>query len=87
MRKCPPKPINRSDSNGMMEVKKHYTNLLTSAEIQNQIQDFDFEANMVSTKAVLEQMIQSEPVLGWFHEILDNGGHDELVHGQKVIKE
>ena len=61
--------------------------LLTSAEIQERIEDYDFEANMVSTKAGIQQMIQSEPVLGWFHEILDNGGHDELVHGKKVIKE
>tara|TARA_B100001964_G_scaffold39505_1_gene43086 strand:+ start:2034 stop:3011 length:978 start_codon:yes stop_codon:yes gene_type:complete len=59
--------------------------LLTSAEIQNQIQDYDFEANMVSTKAGLEQMIQSEPVLGWFHEILDNGGHYEF-EGKQIIE-
>ena len=61
--------------------------LLTLAEIQNQIQDFDFEANMVSTKAGVEQMIQSEPVLGWFNEILDNGGHYEFVDGKQIIKE
>ena len=52
---------------------------------QNQIQDYDFEANMVSTKAGLEQMIQSEPVLGWFHEILDNGGHYEF-EGKQIIE-
>ena len=59
--------------------------LLTSAEIQNQIQDF--EANMVSTKAGVEQMIQSEPLLGWFNEILDNGGHYEFVDGKQIVKE
>ena len=63
--------------------------LLTSAEIQNQIQDFDFEANMVSTKAGVQQMIQSEPILGWFHEILDNGGHyvwslEKSIHEWKI---
>ena len=60
---------------------------MTSEEKQKEIQNFDFEANMVSTQAGIQQMIQSEPVLGWFHEILDNGGHDEFVHGEKVIKE
>ena len=63
--------------------------LLTSAERQNQIQDFDFEANMVSTKAGVQQMIQSEPTLGWFHDILDNGGHyvwslEKSIHEWKI---
>ena len=51
--------------------------LLTSAETQERIENYDFEAKMVSTKAGIQQMLQSEPVLGgfmkfWIMEVMMN---------------
>ena len=55
--------------------KEGFYYLLKSDKIQDAIQDFDFEANMIATKAGLEQIKQSDPIIGWFYEILDHGGH------------
>ena len=55
--------------------KEAFYYLLTSDPIQNVIQGFDFESEMVSTRAGLEQIKQSDPIIGWFYDILDHGGH------------
>jgi len=66
--------------------KEGFYYLLKSDKIQDVIQDFDFEANMISTKAGLEQIKQSDPIIGWFYEILDNGGHYIWDLGQSICE-
>ena len=66
--------------------KEGFYYLLKSDKIQDVIQDFDFEANMISTKAGLEQIKQSDPIIDWFYEILDNGGHYIWDFGRSICK-
>ena len=55
--------------------KEGFYYYLTSPEMQESIKHFDFEAEMVQTKGGLEQIMQTEPLIGWWHEILVEGGH------------
>ena len=57
--------------------KEAFYYYLMSAEMQQSIQDFDFEAEMIQTKGGMQQMILTNPELGWWYEILQEGGHHQ----------
>ena len=57
--------------------KEAFYYYLMSYEMQQSIQDFDFEAEMIQTKGGMQQMILTNPELGWWYEILQEGGHQE----------
>lgn len=59
-------------NNGGKEAFYYY---LMSDEMQQSIQDFDFEAEMVQTKGGMQQMMLTNPEIGWWHEILQEAGH------------
>jgi len=61
-------------NNGGKEAFYYY---LMSDEMQQSIQDFDFEAEMIQTKGGMQQMILTNPELGWWYEILQEGGHHQ----------
>ena len=43
--------------------------------MQDEIHDYDFEKGMISTKGGLQQIMETQPELGWWYEILQDGGH------------
>ena len=59
-------------NNGGKEAFYYY---LMSEEMQQSIQDFDFEAEMMQTKGGMQQMILTNPEIGWWYEILQEAGH------------
>lgn len=48
---------------------------LLSPEMQERVSGFHFEKEMIETKGGLEQQKETEPHLGWWHQILVEGGH------------
>ena len=68
-----------------MEIKHQWDNggkeafyyYLTSPEMQDAIKDYDFEKGMIETKGSMQQIMETQPELGWWYEILVEGGHME----------
>ena len=57
--------------------KEGFYYYLTSPEMQDAIKDYDFEKGMVETKGSMQQIMETQPELGWWYEILVEGGHME----------
>jgi hypothetical protein len=80
-----------------MEIKHQWDNggkeafyyYLTSPEMQDAIHDYDFEKGMIETKGSMQQIMQTQPELGWWYEILLEGGHmvKSIDTGQWSIRE
>lgn len=70
-------------SSKYMEIKHQWDNggkegfyyYLTSPEMQESIHDYDFEKGMIETKGSMQQIMETQPELGWWYEILVEGGH------------
>lgn len=57
--------------------KEGFYYYLTSPEMQEAIHDYDFEDGMIETKGSMQQIMETQPELGWWYELLVEGGHME----------
>ena len=55
--------------------KEGFYYYLTSPEMQEAIHNYDFEKGMIETKGGMQQIMETQPELGWWYEILQDGGH------------